>query len=402
MLLIKNGFIVKGENDLDPIDILIDNDVIVKMEKNIDCDCETIDAKGCLVMPGAVDVHVHFREPGFEKKETIETGTKSSAKGGFTCVMPMPNLNPCPDSYEHLIKETDIIEKTAVIDCYPYGTVSVGEGDREMSDIEAIAPYVKAITDDGKGVNNLALLEKACRLAKKYNLVVASHAEDNVYKFAPEGEFVAVRREIEIAKKTGVKYHFCHMSTKESFDAIRKARKEGYTNITCEITPHHLVLSEDMIKDGNWKMNPPLRSKANMEATVEALLDGTADIIACDHAPHTEEEKSREYERCPNGIIGIETALPIIYTHFVKTGMISYKKFLDMTVYKPNQIFSLSNRDLKAGEIADIAILDITNKHTYTKDEILSKGKNSPFIGMSYYGFNKCTIKNGKIVYKNM
>lgn len=402
MLLIKNGNIVKGENDLEQVDILIDNDVIIKMEKNISCDCEKIDAKGCLVMPGAVDVHVHFREPGFEKKETIETGTKSSAKGGFTAVMPMPNLNPCPDSYEHLIRETDIIEKTAVIDCYPYGTVSVGEGDKEMADIEAIAPYVKAITDDGKGVNNLELLEKACRLAKKYNLVVASHAEDNVYKYAPEGEYVAVRREIEIAKRTGVKYHFCHMSTKESFDAIRKARKEGYTNITCEITPHHLVLSEDMIKDGNWKMNPPLRSKSNMEATVEALLDGTADIIACDHAPHTEEEKSREYDRCPNGIIGIETALPIIYTHFVKTGMISLKKFLDMTVYKPNQIFNLGNRDLKVGEIADIAILDISNSHTYTKDEILSKGKNSPFIGMSYYGFNKCTIKNGKIVYKNI
>ncbi len=402
MLVIKNGSIVKGENDLEQLDILIDNGVIIKMEKNINCDCEIIDAKGCLVMPGAVDVHVHFREPGFEKKETIETGTKSSAKGGFTAVMPMPNLNPCPDSYEHLIKETDIIEKTAVIDCYPYGTVSVGEGDKEMADIEAIAPYVKAITDDGRGVNNLALLEKACRLAKKYNLVVASHAEDNFYKFAPEGEFVAVRREIEIAKKTGVKYHFCHMSTKESFDAIRQAKKEGYTNITCEITPHHLVLSEDMIKDGNWKMNPPLRSKANMEATVEALLDGTADIIACDHAPHTEEEKSREYDRCPNGIIGIETALPIIYTHFVKTGKISLRKFLEMTVYKPNQIFNLGNRDLAVGEIADIAILDITNKHTYTKDEILSKGKNSPFIGMSYYGFNRCTIKNGNIVYRNI
>ena len=400
MLLIKNGFILKGENDLDTIDILIDDGVIIKMEKNINCDAEIIDAKGCLVMPGAVDVHVHFREPGFEGKETIKTGTLSSAKGGFTAVMPMPNLNPCPDSYENLKKEMDIIDRDAVIDCYPYGTVSVAECDKELADIDAMAPYIKAITDDGKGVNNLALLEKACRLAKKYNLVVASHAEDNVYKYAPEGEYVAVRREIEIAKKTGVKYHFCHMSTKESFDAIRAARKEGYTNITCEITPHHLVLSEDMIKDGNWKMNPPLRSKENMKATVEALLDGTADIIACDHAPHKEEEKNREYDRCPNGIIGIETSLPIIYTEFVKTGLISYKKFLDLTVYKPNQIFNLGTRDLKTGEIADIAILDISNPHTYTKDEILSKGKNSPFIGNSYYGFNKYTIKNGKVIYK--
>ncbi|MBQ7641908.1 MAG: dihydroorotase [Acholeplasmatales bacterium] len=400
MLLIKNGFIVKGENELEEIDILVDNDVIVKMEKNIKADAKVIDAKGCLVMPGAVDVHVHFREPGFVNKETIKTGTESSAKGGFTAVMPMPNLNPCPDNYENLKKEMDIIEKDAVIDCYPYGTVTVAEADKQMADIEAMAPYVKAITDDGRGVNNLEILEHACRIAKKFNLVVASHAEDNFYKYAPEGEFVAVRREIEIAKRTGVKYHFCHMSTKESFDAIRQARKEGYKNITCEITPHHLVLSEDMIKDGNWKMNPPLRSKANMKATIEALLDGTADMIACDHAPHTEEEKSREYDKCPNGIIGIETSLPIIYTEFVKTGLISYKKFLDLTVYNPNRVFNLGTRDLKVGEIADIAILDIENPHTYTKEEILSKGKNSPFIGNTYYGFTKYTIKNGKAIYK--
>jgi len=400
MLLIKNGYIVKGENELEVVDILINDGVIVKMEKNINADCEVLDAKGCLVMPGAVDVHVHFREPGFISKETIKTGTMSSAKGGFTAVMPMPNLNPCPDNYENLKKETDIIERDAVIDCYPYGTVTVAEADKEMADIEAIAPYVKAITDDGRGVNNLEILEHVCRLAKKYNLVVASHAEDNVYKYAPAGEYVAVRREIEIAKKTGVKYHFCHMSSEESFDAIRKARQEGYTNITCEITPHHLVLSEDMIKDGNWKMNPPLRPKKDMEATVKALLDGTADMIACDHAPHTEEEKSREYDKCPNGIIGIETSLPIIYTHFVKTGLISYKKFLDLTVYNPNKVFNLGNRDLSVGEIADIAILDIENPHTYTKDEILSKGKNSPFIGNTYYGFAKYTIKNGKVIYK--
>ena len=401
MLLIKNGYIVKNENDLLLTDILINDGIIVKIGKDINEDCETLDAKGCLVMPGATDVHVHFREPGFVSKETIKTGTMSSAKGGFTCVMPMPNLNPCPDCYDNLIKETDIIDKDSVIDCFPYGTVTVAEADKEIADIESMAPYIKAITDDGRGVNNLEILEKACRIAKKYNLIVASHAEDNIYKYAPEGEYVAVRREIEIAKKTGVKYHFCHMSTKESFDAIRKARKEGYTNITCEITPHHLVLSEDMIKDGNWKMNPPLRSKENMNATIEALLDGTADMIACDHAPHTEEEKNREYDKCPNGIIGIETSLPIIYTHFVKTGLISYKKFLDLCVYNPNRIFNLSNRSLNEGEVADIAVLDITNEHAYTKDEILSKGKNSPFIGNKYYGFTKYTIKNGKVIYKN-
>ena len=401
MLLIKNGYIVKNENDLVIRDILIDNDKIIKIANNINENCDTIDAKGCLVMPGAVDVHVHFREPGFVAKETIKTGTEASAKGGFTAVMPMPNLNPCPDSYENLKVEMDIINRDAVIDCYPYATVSVNEEDKKLADIESVAKYVKAITDDGRGVNNLELLEHACVIAKKYNLVVASHAEDNIYKYAPEGEYVAVRREIEIAKRTGVKYHFCHMYTKESYDAIRQAKKEGFNNITCEVTPHHLVLSEDMIKDGNWKMNPPLRSRENVNATIEALVDGTIDVLACDHAPHTEEEKSREYDKCPNGIIGIETSLPIIYTEFVKKGIISYKRFLELSVYNPNRIFNLADRDLNIGEIADIAILDIENPHTYTKDEILSKGKNSPFIGNTYYGFTKYTIKNGKIIYKN-
>lgn len=398
MLLIKNGKIIK-DNKLIKKDILIDNEKIIKIRDDIKCDCEIIDAKGCMVIPGATDVHVHFREPGFEAKETIKTGTLAAAKGGFTCVMPMPNLNPCPDNYENLKKEMDIIERDAVIDCYPYGTVTVNEMDKELADIEAIGKYVKAITDDGRGVNNLELLEKACVYAKKFNIIVASHAEDNVYKYAPEGEYVAVRREIEIARKTGVKYHFCHMSTKESFEAIRKAKKDGLS-VTCEITPHHLVLSEDMIKDGNWKMNPPLRSKDNMNETIKALIDGTADMIACDHAPHTEEEKSREYDKCPNGIIGIETSLPIIYTHFVKTNLISLDRFLDLIVYNPNKIFNLGDRRIEENYIADIAILDIENEYTYTKEEILSKGKNSPFIGNKYYGFTKYTIKNGKIIYK--
>ena len=398
MLLIKNGKIIK-DNKLIKKDILIDNEKIIKIRDDIKCDCEIIDAKGCMVIPGATDVHVHFREPGFEAKETIKTGTLAAAKGGFTCVMPMPNLNPCPDNYKNLKKEMDIIERDSVIDCYPYGTVTVNEMDKELADIEAIGKYVKAITDDGRGVNNLELLEKACIYAKKFNIIVASHAEDNVYKYAPEGEYVAVRREIEIARKTGVKYHFCHMSTKESFEAIRKAKKDGLS-VTCEITPHHLVLSEDMIKDGNWKMNPPLRSKDNMNETIKALIDGTADMIACDHAPHTEEEKSREYDKCPNGIIGIETSLPIIYTHFVKTNLISLDRFLDLIVYNPNKIFNLGDRRIEENYIADIAILDIENEYTYTKEEILSKGKNSPFIGNKYYGFTKYTIKNGKIIYK--
>ena len=399
MLLIKNGKIIKN-NKLEKYDILIEDDKISKIEKNIDCDCEIIDAKGCLVMPGAVDVHVHFREPGYEKKETIKTGSLSAAKGGVTTVMTMPNLKPCPDCLENLMVQKEIIKKDSIVNVYPYGAVTVNQEDKNRADIEGFYNEVLAITDDGRGVNNLTILEEACVLAKKYNLVVASHAEDNFYKYSPEGEYVAVRREIEIAKKVGCKYHFCHMSTKESFEAIRNAQKEGYTNITCEVAPHHLVLNETMIKNANYKMNPPLRSEENRLATIVALLDGTACMVASDHAQHTEEEKSQEYNKCPNGIIGLETMLPIIYTEFVKNKKISYERFLDVMVYNPIKVFNLPARRLEPGFIADIAIIDIENPHTYTKDEILSKGKNSPFIGNTYYGFTKATLVQGKIVYK--
>ena len=399
MILIKNGSIVI-DNNLVKKDVLVDSNTIIKIEDNIDLKCDILDASGCLVMPGAVDVHVHLREPGFTHKETVKSGTMSCAKGGVTSIMSMPNLVPCPDSLEHLNVQLDIIKKDAVVNVYPFASVTVNEEDKELSKIDEVHDKCFGLSDDGRGVNNLELLEKAMILAKKYNLTIASHAEDNVYKYAPEGEYVAVRREIELAKKIGCKYHFCHMSTKESFEAIKAAQSEGYTNITCEVSPHHLVLNETMIKDANWKMNPPLRSRINQLATIEALLDGTACMVASDHAPHTELEKSREYDLCPNGIIGIETMIPIIYTNFVKTGLISLSRFLDLLVYNPIKVFNLPKRDLNVGSIADIAVIDIENEHTYTKDEILSMGKNTPFIGCSYYGFTRYTLVNGKIVYK--
>jgi dihydroorotase len=315
--------------------------------------------------------------------------------------MAMPNLKPCPDNLENLNKELDIIKKDALVNVYPFGTITVNEEDKEISDIESFHHLVSAITDDGRGVNNLEILEEAMKLALKYDLVIASHAEDNFYKYSREGEYVAVLRELELAKKIGCKYHFCHMSVKESFDAIRQAQKEGYKNITCEVAPHHLVLNKTMIKDANYKMNPPLRDESDRLETIKALLDGTACMIASDHAPHTEEEKSQEYDKCPNGIIGLETMIPIIYTEFVRTGLISLDKFLDILVYNPIKVFNLPKRDLKVGMIADIAIIDIENEHIYSKEEILSKGKNSPFIGNKYYGFTKYTLVNGKIVYKN-
>lgn len=398
MILIKNGQVIEN-NKLVQKDILVKDSKIEEIGTNLNYECDMLDATGCIVMPGTVDVHVHLREPGFETKETIKTGTASCAKGGLTSIMSMPNLKPCPDSKENVLLQLELIKKDAVVNVYPFGTITINEEDKELSKIDEFKDLVYGLTDDGRGVNNLSILEQAMNLAKKYDLTIASHAEDNEYKTSPAGEYIAVRREIELAKKVGCKYHFCHMSTKESFDAIRLAQKEGYP-ITCEVAPHHLILNQDMIKDANWKMNPPLRSEEDRLETVKALIEGVACMVASDHAPHTELEKSKAYDLCPNGIIGAETMIPIVYTHFVKTGLISLDKFLDILVYNPIKIFNLPKRDLSVGSVADIAIIDIENSHQYTKEEILSKGKNSPFIGMSFYGFTKYTLVNGLVVYK--
>ena len=400
MILIKNGKIIEN-NSLVSKDILIDENTILKIDNNIDENCEIIDALGCLVMPGAVDVHVHLREPGFEYKETVKTGTLSAAKGGVTSIMSMPNLKPCPDCLENLNVQLAAINKDAIVNVYPFCSVTVNEEDKALSKIDEMHDKVFGISDDGRGVNNLELLEQAMILAKKYDLTIASHAEDNYYKYDREGEYVAVRREIELAKKIGCKYHFCHMSVKESFDAIREAQKEGY-NITCEVAPHHLILNKNMIKNANFKMNPPLRPEEDRIATVEALLDGTACMIASDHAPHSIEEKSQEYEKCPNGIIGLETMIPLIYTNFIKNEKATHEDFLNWLVYNPIKIFGLPERKLAVGYPADITVLDIETVREYRREEIVSLGKNSPFIGMKMTGFPKYTLVNGKIVWRDI
>ena len=397
-MILKNGLIIVN-GELVKKDILIENGIIVKIDDKIN-GYDIIDCKDNFIMPGAIDVHVHLREPGYSHKETIESGTCASAKGGVTTVMSMPNLNPCPDNVEHLKVQLDLIKEKAMVDVYPYGAVTVSQKGELMADIKELSKYVKAITDDGVGVNNIPILKEACKLAKELDLVVASHAEDLVDSKLPQGEYVAVRREIEIAKEIGCKYHFCHMSTKESFDAIRKAQKEGYTNITCEVAPHHLVLNETMIKDANWKMNPPLRSEANRLATIEALLDGTATVIASDHAPHSVEEKSKEYDKCPNGILGLETMLPVVYTNFIKTGLATHQQFVDWFVNNPAKIFNLPVNKIEVGERANIAVLDIKTERVYTKEEIVSLSKNSPFIGFELTGYPVCTLVDGKVVYK--
>lgn len=397
-MILKNGLIIK-DNKLIKQDISIKDGLIAEISDNITGE-DIIDVDGLLIIPGVVDVHVHLREPGYTHKETIKTGSLSAAKGGITSIMAMPNLNPTPDNLENLNIELEIIKKDSCVKIYPYGAVSKGQKGIEIADLSELSKHVYAITDDGVGVNNLDILVSAMQIAKENNIVMASHAEDLIDSKLPQGEYVAVRREIEFAKKIGCKYHFCHMSTLESFEAIRQARSEGYTNITCEVAPHHLFLNEEMIKDGNWKMNPPLRSGANRIATINALLDGTACMIASDHAPHTVAEKSQEYDKCPNGIIGLETMIPLVYTNLIKTNIATYEDFLNWLVFNPIKVFNLPERKLEVGYQADLAILDINNYREYKEEEILSKGKNSPFIGMNLTGFCKYTIVDGKIVWQ--
>ncbi len=396
-MLLKNGRIRIGK-ELVKKDILIEGNKIVKISDSIDGD--GIDLKNGYVCPGLTDLHVHFREPGNTQKETIKSGSLASAKGGYTTVFLMPNLNPCPDNLDNLKVEEEIIERDSVIKSIPYASVSVGEKGETMSDIEALKSHTRYFSDDGVGVNNIELLDNALKLIKENDLFIASHAEDAVYKALPAGEYVAVRREIEEAKKFDCPYHFCHMSTKESFEAIKEAQDKGY-KITCEVTPHHLFLNEEMINgDPNYKMNPPLRSEENRIATLNALLSGVAQVVSTDHAPHTKEEKAREYSKAPNGIIGIETAAPLVYTHLVKEGLIDFEKFEDIMSNNALKLAKLPVNKIEEGSIANLCVLDIDNKHTYEESEILSKGHNCPYIGMSLYGFNVLTVYNGNIVYK--
>lgn len=397
-MILKNGLVVEN-NKLVKKDVLVVDGIIQEINDNID-GTNILDVTDLLIIPGAVDVHVHLREPGYELKETIKTGTLSSAKGGVTTVMAMPNLSPTPDNLDNLNIEKELIKYDSLVNTYPYGAVSVGQRGKEAADFANLCPNVYAITDDGVGVNNLEILEEAMKYAKMYDIVMASHAEDTVDSKLPQGEYVAVRREIEYAKRIGCKYHFCHLSTKESFDAIRKAKNEGYTNITCEVSPHHLFLNSSMIKDGNWKMNPPLRSEENRLETIKALLDGTACMVASDHAPHSEIEKSQEYSKCPNGIIGIETMLPIVYTYFIDKGLATHKDFINWFITNPSKVFNLKEKKIEINEEADLVALDINTTRKYTKEEILSKSTNAPYIGMEFKGFPILTILKDKIVWR--
>ena len=363
------------------------------------------------VFPGFCDVHVHFREPGFSYKETIKTGSMAAAKGGYTSVCTMPNLNPVPDSPEHLKEQTDIIERDAVIEVLPYAAITVGEKGEELVDMESLAEKVIAFSDDGRGVQSEEMMREAMLRAKALGKMIVAHCEvndllkggyihDGDYAkehghrgICSESEWKQIERDLRLAKETGCAYHVCHISTKESVDIIRKAKAEG-VNVTCETGPHYLVMDDsDLQEEGRFKMNPPLRGKADREALIKGIQDGTIDMIATDHAPHSAEEKSKGLEKSPFGITGIETCFPVVYTKLVKTGIITLEKAIELLAINPRKRFGI-----KLGN--DFTVWDLEALEKVEPEKFLSMGKATPFEGWELFGKCLLTVKDGQIVYK--
>ena len=364
------------------------------------------------VLPGFCDVHVHFREPGFSYKETISSGSLAAARGGYTIVCTMPNLSPVPDSVAHLKEQLDIIENDAVIDVLPYGAITVGERGEALSDLDGMAENVVAFSDDGRGVQDEEMMRRAMEKAKSLDKAIVAHCEDNSLLFGgyihdgvyakahghrgicSKSEWGPIERDIRLCRETGCAYHVCHISTKESVALIRQAKKDG-VNITCETAPHYLVMDEnDLKEDGRFKMNPPLRSKEDRAALIEGLKDGTIDMIATDHAPHSAEEKARGLEKSAFGIVGIETAFPILYTKLVKTGVITIDRLIELLVINPRKRFGIPFSE------NDYSVWDLDKTFTVDPDEFLSKGRATPFEGWTLNGVCLLTVKDGKVVYQ--
>ena len=364
------------------------------------------------LLPGFCDVHVHFREPGFSYKETIASGCAAAARGGYTAVCTMPNLNPVPDSAEHLRVQQELIDRQASIAVYPYGAITVGQAGECLARLDALAPQVIAFSDDGKGVQSDAMMREAMLRAKALGKMIVAHCEvnallrggyihDGAYAAAhghrgicSESEWGQIARDLKLAKETGCAYHVCHISTKESVELIRRAKAEG-VDVTCETGPHYLILDDsDLQEDGRFKMNPPLRSAADREALIEGLLDGTIDMIATDHAPHSAEEKSKGLEKSAFGIVGLETAFPLMYTHFVKPGILTLERLLELLVFNPRRRFQIPlGNEFSVWNLNRAAVIDPA--------EFCSMGKATPFAGQEVFGTCMLTVKDGQLVYRN-
>ena len=421
-ILLKNGRVVDyASKTNEKIDILIEDGVIVKLQKEILAKADNvIDCTGLVIIPGMIDMHCHLREPGFEYKETIETGSKSAVKGGFTTICPMPNTNPTPDSAFILEKILAEAKRVNLCNILPYGSVSKGEKGEELTDFEELKKAgAVAFSDDGMPVINSRMMRQAIIKANSLGTFVASHCEEKsvadgainagkiqeelgVKGVLPEAEEIMAGREIVISETNNVRAHICHISTKTSVNMIRDAKKRG-VKITCETCPHYFCFTVDEVLTSgtNAKMNPPLRDEKDRQAIIEALKDGTIDAIITDHAPHSEEEKERELSKAPNGIIGFETALPAINTYLIDKNLLTEMDMVKLTSYNPAKLLNLDKGEIKEGKIADLTIYDPEESYIYTKDMIVSKSKNTPFIGKKLKGKVKYTIVNGNIVYKD-
>ena len=366
-----------------------------------------------LIFPGFCDVHVHLREPGFSYKETVRTGTMSAARGGYTAVCSMPNLNPPPDSLEGIAPQLDAIQKDAVIEVRPYGTITVKQMGEALSDMEALAPLVCGFSDDGRGVQRDEMMREAMLRAKALGKMIVAHCEvndllkggyihDGEYAKAhghrgicSESEYEQIRRDLELVRETGCSYHVCHISTKESVALIRQAKAEGL-DVTCETGPHYLILSDkDLQEEGRFKMNPPLRGEDDRQALLEGILDGTIDMIATDHAPHSKEEKSKGLEKSAFGIVGLETAFPLLYTKLVKTGVLSLEKLADLLCNNPRRRFGIPVNE-------DYTVFEIETPYSIDPAEFCSMGKATPFTGWEVYGRCVLTVHNGKTVWSEV
>ena len=376
-----------------------------------DAGVPAVSADHCFLFPGFVDVHVHLREPGFLYKETIATGTAACARGGYSDVCSMPNLNPVPDCPAHLAPQLEAIKKDACIRVYPYGSITVKQLGEELADLEGMAADVIAFSDDGKGVQDENLMRQAMLECKRLGKILVAHCEDNSLLrggYIHDGEYAAahghrgicsesewgpIARDLKLAKKTGCAYHVCHISTKESVELIRQAKAEG-VDVTCETGPHYILLSDqDLQEDGRFKMNPPLRSEEDRKAILEGILDGTIDMIATDHAPHSAEEKARGLEKSAMGVVGIETAFPLLYTHLVKPGLLSLERLVELMAVNPRKRFNIPMTE-------DFSVWDLSKEYTIDPEDFVSKGRATPFAGWTVSGENLMTIVGGKIVWQ--
>lgn len=421
--ILGNGNILNQAGELIPVEILVENGQIQAIGETLTREGhEWVDCKGKMISAGLIDVHVHLREPGFEHKETIETGAKAAVRGGFTTISCMPNTRPSIDSVETVKYILDKAREAGTARVIPYGAITIRQLGKELTDFAGLKEAgIFALTDDGVGVQSTAMMKTAMKAAAELGISIVAHCEDDdllipgaalhdgvvaakqgLPGIPSESESIHVGRDILLAEQTGVHYHVCHISAKESVRLVRDGKRAG-VNVTCEVTPHHLLLCDEDIPDSldtNWKMNPPLRSREDRAALIAGLKDGTIDMIATDHAPHTAEEKANGMARAPFGIVGLETAFPLLYTHLVQTGELTLKTLVELLTVKPATAFGLPYGRLEVGAPADLTVIDLETEKTIDPTTFASKGTNTPFTGWACKGWPILTLVDGKIVHQ--